>query len=56
MTELNIRPSGRRADELRPVRILRHYTRHPEGSVLIECGDTRVVCTASVEEGVPPFL
>jgi ribonuclease PH len=56
MTELNVRPSGRRADELRPVRIVRHYTRHAEGSVLIECGDTRVVCTASVEEGVPPFL
>ena len=56
MTELHIRPSGRRADELRPVRILRHYTRHAEGSVLIECGDTRVLCTATVEEGVPPFL
>jgi ribonuclease PH len=56
MTDVNVRPSGRRADELRPVRILRHYTRHAEGSVLIECGDTRVVCTASVEEGVPPFL
>jgi ribonuclease PH len=41
---------------LRPVRITRHYTRHAEGSVLIECGDTRVVCTASVETGVPPFL
>jgi ribonuclease PH len=56
MTDVNVRPSGRRADELRPVRILRHYTRHAEGSVLIECGDTRLVCTASVEEGVPPFL
>jgi ribonuclease PH len=56
MTELNVRSSGRRADELRPVRIQRHYTRHAEGSVLIECGDTRVVCTASVEAGVPPFL
>jgi ribonuclease PH len=52
----SVRPSGRRTDELRPVRITRHYTRHAEGSVLIECGDTRVVCTASVEEGVPPFL
>ncbi|HTP47712.1 MAG TPA: ribonuclease PH [Casimicrobiaceae bacterium] len=52
----SIRPSGRRADELRPVRLTRHYTRHAEGSVLIECGDTRVVCTASVEEGVPTFL
>jgi ribonuclease PH len=53
---MNGRASGRRADELRPVRVTRHYTRHAEGSVLIECGDTRVVCTASVEEGVPPFL
>jgi len=55
-TMSSVRPSGRRADELRPVRLTRHYTRHAEGSVLIECGDTRVVCTASVEEGVPPFL
>src|SRR5260370_11736565 len=53
---MTARASGRRADELRPVRITRHYTRHAEGSVLIECGDTRVVCTASVEEGVPVFL
>jgi ribonuclease PH len=49
------RPSGRHTDELRPVRITRKYTTHPEGSVLIEVGDTRVLCTASVEEGVPPF-
>jgi ribonuclease PH len=56
MTAIILRPSGRRADELRPVRITRHYTRHAEGSVLIECGDTRVICTASVEEGVPAFL
>ena len=53
---MSLRPSGRRSDELRPVRITRYYTRHAEGSVLIECGDTHVVCTASVEEGVPPFL
>jgi ribonuclease PH len=53
---MSARSSGRRADELRPVRITRHYTRHAEGSVLIECGDTRVVCTASVEESVPAFL
>jgi len=53
---MSARSSGRRADELRPVRITRHYTRHAEGSVLIECGDTRVVCTASVEENVPSFL
>ena len=51
-----MRPSGRAADELRPVRITRHYTRHAEGSVLVECGDTRVLCTATVEDGVPPFL
>ncbi|HZI83977.1 MAG TPA: ribonuclease PH [Casimicrobiaceae bacterium] len=50
------RSSGRRADELRPVRIVRRYTRHAEGSVLIECGETRVLCTASVEPDVPPFL
>jgi ribonuclease PH len=56
MAAATVRPSGRGADQLRPVRITRHYTRHAEGSVLIECGDTRVVCTASVEEGVPAFL
>lgn len=50
------RHSGRRFDELRPVRLLRHFTRHAEGSVLIECGDTRVICTASVDEKVPAFL
>lgn len=50
------RPSGRRADELRPVVIQRHFTMHAEGSVLISCGDTRVLCTASVEERVPPWL
>jgi ribonuclease PH len=50
------RPSGRRADQLRPVSIERHYTRHAEGSVLVAFGDTRVLCTASVEEKVPPFL
>jgi ribonuclease PH len=50
------RPSGRAPDELRPVRITRRYTRHAEGSVLVEFGDTRVVCTASVEETIPAFL
>jgi ribonuclease PH len=50
------RVNGRRADELRPVRIHRRYTKHAEGSVLVEFGDTRVLCTASVEERVPPFL
>jgi ribonuclease PH len=51
-----MRPSGRKPDELRPVRITRGYTRHAEGSVLVEAGDTRVLCTASVDEKVPPFL
>ncbi|MEW6690925.1 MAG: ribonuclease PH [Pseudomonadota bacterium] len=51
-----MRPSGRKPDELRAVRIQRGYTRHAEGSVLIEFGDTRVLCTASVEARVPPFL
>jgi len=50
------RPSGRAADQLRAVTIERRYTRHAEGSVLIAFGDTRVLCTASVEEKVPPFL
>jgi len=50
------RPSGRAADELRAVRIERNYTRHAEGSVLIACGDTRVLCNASVEDKVPAFL
>jgi len=50
------RPSGRAADQLRTVTIERRYTRHAEGSVLIAFGDTRVLCTASVEEKVPPFL
>ena len=50
------RPSGRAADELRPVRITRNFTRHAEGSVLVEFGETRVLCTASVEETVPGFL
>jgi ribonuclease PH len=50
------RPSGRLPDALRPVTIQRRYTRHAEGSVLIAFGHTRVLCTASVEERVPPFL
>ena len=50
------RPSGRRADELRAVRITRGFTRHAEGSVLVAMGDTQVLCTVSVEEGVPSFL
>lgn len=55
MTDFS-RPSGRTADQLRPVSIERHYTRHAEGSVLISFGETRVLCTASVEDRVPPFL
>ena len=51
-----VRADGRIAGALRPVRIVRAFTRHAEGSVLIEMGDTRVLCTASVEEKVPPFL
>ncbi|RQW28687.1 ribonuclease PH [Rhodobacteraceae bacterium CH30] len=51
-----MRPSERSADTLRPVRLTRHYTRHAEGSVLVEFGDTKVICTASVEENVPSFL
>ncbi|MEY4468647.1 MAG: tRNA nucleotidyltransferase, partial [Pseudomonadota bacterium] len=51
-----LRPSGRPADRLRDVRLTRHFTRHAEGSVLVEFGDTRVLCTASVDEKVPPFL
>lgn len=51
-----MRPSGRAPDQLRRVRFTRHYTRHAEGSVLVEFGDTRVLCTASVDETVPPFL
>ncbi len=51
-----MRPSHRRPDELRPVRITRHFTCHAEGSVLVEFGDTKVICTASVDETVPPFL
>jgi ribonuclease PH len=50
------RPSGRAADELRPIRLTRRFTKHAEGSVLVEFGDTRVLCTASIEETVPPFL
>jgi len=51
-----MRSSQRQADQLRPVRITRNYTCHAEGSVLIEFGQTKVLCTASVDESVPPFL
>jgi ribonuclease PH len=51
-----MRPSKRQPDELRNIRITRRYTRHAEGAVLIEAGDTKVLCTVSVEDRVPPFL
>ncbi len=51
-----VRADGRSADELRPVTIRTNYIKHAEGSVLIEVGDTKVICTASVQEKVPPFL
>ena len=51
-----MRPSGRNPDQLRDIRLTRHYTKHAEGAVLTEFGDTRVICTASVENKVPPFL
>lgn len=51
-----MRPSGRRPEALRPIRFTRGFTRHAEGSVLVEFGDTRVLCTASVENRVPPWL
>ncbi|MDB6088552.1 MAG: rph [Gammaproteobacteria bacterium] len=50
------RPSGRAADELRRVSFTRRFAKHAEGSVLVEFGDTQVLCTASIEESVPPFL
>jgi len=51
-----MRPSQRKSNELRPIEIIRNYTKHPEGSVLIKCGDTHVICTASIDESVPSFL
>ncbi len=51
-----LRADGRRKDQLRPVKVTRNFIKHAEGSVLIEMGDTKVICTASVEEKVPPFL
>ncbi|TDB52534.1 ribonuclease PH [Photorhabdus luminescens] len=51
-----MRPTGRAAEQVRPITITRHYTKHAEGSVLVEFGDTKVLCNASVEEGVPRFL
>ncbi|WP_051502323.1 ribonuclease PH [Xenorhabdus cabanillasii] len=51
-----MRPAGRAAGQVRPIKITRHYTKHAEGSVLVEFGDTKVLCNASVEEGIPRFL
>jgi len=50
------RPDGRAVDQLRPITLTRDYLLHPEGSVLVEFGATKVICTASVEDKVPPFL
>ncbi len=55
-TQYTQRPSGRASNALREVRLTRNFTRHAEGSVLVEFGDTRVLCTASLDEKVPPFL
>lgn len=51
-----MRPSNRTNNQLRDIKITRNYTKHAEGSVLIECGDTKIICTASIEESVPSFL
>ncbi|MBI5379225.1 MAG: ribonuclease PH [Nitrospirae bacterium] len=51
-----MRPDGRKADQIRPVKIARGFLKYAEGSALIEMGDTKVVCSATIEEGVPPFL
>jgi ribonuclease PH len=51
-----MRPSARQPNELRPIKITRHFTKHAEGSVLVEFGDTKVICTASTSHSVPPFL
>jgi ribonuclease PH len=54
--EIMQRPSGRAPEQLRPIKLTRAFTKHAEGSVLVEFGDTRVICTASVDPGVPRFL
>lgn len=59
MTELGnktVRKDGRRRDQLRPIKVTRNFIKYAEGSVLMEMGDTKVICTASVEEKVPSFL
>lgn len=56
MPEFTVRPSARAAHELRPISFQRQFTQHAEGSVLVSFGNTRVICTASLSPGVPPFL
>src|SRR5205823_937999 len=56
MTPAKVRADGRAPNEMRPVIITPNFTKHAEGSVLIDVGDTRVICTASVQEKVPPFM
>ncbi|OTA19216.1 polynucleotide phosphorylase/polyadenylase [Xenorhabdus beddingii] len=56
MSLVGKRPAGRTAGQVRPIKMTRHYTKHAEGSVLVEFGDTKVLCNASVEEGIPRFL
>jgi ribonuclease PH len=56
VSTVHLRHDGRRPDQLRPITLTRDYLRHPEGSVLVEFGDTKVICTASLEDKVPPFL
>lgn len=51
-----MRPSNREANQLRPIQLTRNYTKHAEGSVLVEFGQTKVLCNASVTEGVPRFI
>lgn len=51
-----MRPEGRNPKQVRPITLTRHYTKHAEGSVLVEFGETKVLCTATIEEGVPRFL
>ena len=53
---MSFRPSGRATDQMRDISITREYTKHAEGSVLVEFGETKVICTASVDDRVPPFL
>ena len=56
MSASKLRPSGRSPDQLRPIKFTRNYTKHAEGSVLVEFGDTKVLCTASIEERIPRWL